>query len=107
MNAKDILLEAADLLEKPGVWTRSSLARDRSGRRVEVHDPYACQFCALGAMKKVASINSYDDITSARHAIISLLHKNGMRVGVVDFNDTIAKSSDDIVSIMRKAAKTL
>lgn len=47
-SVADKLDEARALIEKG--WTRGAVARDARGREVDVDDPRACRFCALGAV---------------------------------------------------------
>lgn len=52
MTTRDVLLSAADLVERG--WSQRAFARDSDGDIVPVLSPYAASFCAYGALCRVA-----------------------------------------------------
>lgn len=70
-------------------WTKGALARDKSGEIVEVDDPTAVCWCAVGAM---ASTIRNDKIYNEVFRLV-----NGQaQVGILGFNDSASKKSDVI-----------
>lgn len=58
MTAKnsDILTAARRLISDPKNWTTGWLARDGKGKEVAADDPFACSWCAFGAVMRSAKI---------------------------------------------------
>lgn len=54
MNTLDMLIAARALIADPLHWTIGELARDITGKGVDVSSPEACSFCSDGALRKVA-----------------------------------------------------
>lgn len=57
ISALQVLKEARALIEDPKHWTTGVEARDKNGNAVPVFNPEACQFCALGAVNRAASVH--------------------------------------------------
>jgi len=53
-TTKQTLIAARALIEKPENWTQKAMARDAIGCKVNLSNPGAVCFCALGAIDKSA-----------------------------------------------------
>jgi hypothetical protein len=53
-TAREMLVRARALIERPEHWTQHALARDASGRVVEPTNPAAHCFCVVGALYAIA-----------------------------------------------------
>lgn len=51
-----------ELISNPECWTRDAMARNADGDSITPRDPAACQWCLLGAARKVCSTIEYYDI---------------------------------------------
>ena len=79
MLVKQELIKAKALIANPENWTQSCLARNARDMFVNVNDPSACKFCALGALRKA-------DTQSAYMALADAAFKLGFK-GIVALND--------------------
>jgi len=55
MKLSEAWAKARDLISVESRWTQGEYARDAAGQKVDYDSPAACQWCALGAFRKVAS----------------------------------------------------
>jgi hypothetical protein len=58
MNAREILVEARELISDPSKWTVQTFARRATGDEVVATDSKAERFCALGAIFRVSEVTS-------------------------------------------------
>lgn len=58
MDRKTLVQQARELIADPLRWTTRTLARDANGLRVSPCSSVACQWCADGALRKVAQFGS-------------------------------------------------
>lgn len=101
-----ILLDAADLLERPMGWIRGSFSRsNRLGYAVSPRSKNADCFCAIGAIRHAAN----EDLVPSRIRIelTRLLVEEGENTDIVYFNDYQAKIPQDVSGLFRRAAKRL
>jgi len=66
LKARSVLLAAHDLLRDPSRWTQGTVARDQTGETVDVTDPRAQKWCAVGAITRAAhdmSLPEYEQHT--------------------------------------------
>lgn len=96
-RARNVLLNAADLLEKKG-WTQGCDARDADGRTVALDSELAQSFCAIGAVHRVAA-----HVHDADEALNVL--RRFCRNGVSPWNDAPNRRKEEVVDLLRKAAK--
>lgn len=54
MNARDVLLRAADLLDRERAWMQARVACDADGQEIHAYDPAAVRWNAVGAIARVA-----------------------------------------------------
>lgn len=120
-TAKQILLDAAELLSHRGAWTRDAMARDRNNEPVNVRHEDACKFCALGAIERSAfyydgkwhgdefDLSACMEVDRARTALRDeIKEKDGSRCWSIPlYNDQRKRRARDIVALMKKAAKKL
>lgn len=94
---KQILLEAAELIEQPGKWTQGAFARDHGGDGTAFCDPDAVCWCAEGAIAKVAG-----GCGTASSALAALGIVTG---GIYSYNDAPGRMASEVASKMREAAE--
>jgi hypothetical protein len=81
---RQVLQKAIELLERPGAWARNALAYDEEGEICEPTSSEARQWCAIGAIEKIAGELGFNDRKTA--TVISDLcvlctgKKNGLSV---------------------------
>ena len=80
MSVKQELINAKALIANPENWTQSCLARNAGDMFVNVNDPSACKFCALGALRKAGT---HED---AYMKLADAAFKAGFK-GIVALND--------------------
>jgi len=100
-SPREILLEAAELLEKPGAWTQKSAARDKQGRHVLFDEVGAVSFCMIGAISRISN-NEYPAYQDAKLALSRVVG----RPGIVTFNDAPGRTQSEVVTALRKAAES-
>jgi hypothetical protein len=99
LSIAEVLSKAADLLEKPGAWTKRAFARDAGGRPVEdPTEPEAVCFCAAGAIWR-----SGGEVCGA--AYNALLEYLGDAVFVSGWNDAKDRTQAEVVAALREAAR--
>lgn len=99
----DVLAEAANLLEFVG-WCQHVSAQDR-GAQVAIEFLQAQAYCAAGALylAKLALGYYYFGISMHPYIIIEL-----QKIGVdslVTFNDSRGQTSENVIALLRRAAK--
>lgn len=83
MTVLEILETSWSELQKPGKWTQGSVAKDSSGRSVEVWSPEAVCFCSVGIIQKISPRKS-----DATRAILLLAKAFGkFHISIVEGND--------------------
>lgn len=107
MTPKEILLEAATLIETSGHCTKYC-AVDKNGKYVRLNSPYAVSFCVLGAMHRVCPVGKLNDAFDAISAFAAFLEDSQEKTGnwkiVASWNDKTDAAT--VVETMRKAAET-
>ena len=102
-----LLRGAANVLRR-NKWIRGHLAMNEYNQIVGSQNPAAVQFCAVGALKNAAKYpNEALSYTGTRQtaygkAIKALETVVGRDVAV--FNDSVAKSKEEVIEAMLKAA---
>ena len=91
MSVKQDLINAKALIADPKNWTQSCLARNAGDMFVNVNDPSACKFCALGALRKAGTQNAYmalaDAAFKAGFSGIAALNDLGLHEDVMEMFD--------------------
>ena len=95
MTPLETLKAARDLISDPARWTKVRLAKDANNKTVNVYDPNAFCFCAMGALLSVSKLEaSHWVIAQASDALNSNLPAEFIRAynheycSFTDFNDT-------------------
>lgn len=66
MSVVTTLQEARELILKAEHWTTEAFARDTDGGVIREDSPQACQWCAVGAVRKAAGFNR-DEFTQPKY----------------------------------------
>lgn len=110
-TAKQILLEAAKFLSKPGCWTKGTYGNWGvwEGRNIEGH-----KCCTVGALARVANckpVNIEGKVSDDNQAEAGRIAGNLLRftikcASITTWNDS-QESAKPVVAALRKAAKLL
>lgn len=103
---KEILEEAATLLDKPGRWTQRVGARNRQGDAVVETAKDASCFCLIGAVYRVAH-DKKADYNPAWKFLISFLDKTQGYVDPIFWNDRPSRQQSEVVDLLRDAARNV
>lgn len=105
MTAKTVagvLEAAADLLEKPGAWTRHVFARNSAGMPVSTFSDSATCFCLRGALCRVGGFMLSDEMTKIQ-AALGFPNAKAM----ADWNDYSKRTQAEVVARLRNRAAIL
>jgi hypothetical protein len=117
--AADVCQEIADLYTKaPEAWTQHAGAVDNRGIPVQVDDPRACAWCAMGAIVRVsrqqlAEHTDHNDVIIVRERAIDrvrLAENARLRMfytGLHQVNDDAWKTAQDAAEAFRRTAAQL
>ena len=95
------LREAARLIQKG--WCKGTYAKGKSGRDVLPDSPRATEFCAVGAIRRVAP-HTYPEV----HRALRLYLREWVGAGGVTFwNDAPERTKTQVVRAFRDAAKAV
>ena len=96
----DLLQAARDLLAKSG-WCRGVNAKSERGKWASLASPRACKFCASGAIQRAGIERgaSEETISEACQQLGIQASFQSIAVGLVDFNDTVARSKQDVLRL--------
>jgi hypothetical protein len=87
MSAKQLLVAARAVIEKPENWTQAAYAREgKDGRAVSTNHPDATCFCSIGAVYRAAN-----DLGLPRSEALSALGEQADKYGyftIHSFNDS-------------------
>lgn len=81
MDKKDVLIAARELISEESRWTKGEAARSKDGSSVDPNSPLAVCWCAVGAIEKIAGLNTL----AFWHAQDSLRMKS--RINIAEYND--------------------
>jgi hypothetical protein len=98
-----VIRRAREIISDPVKWTQGSFARDKYGNTIEPISPYACRWCALGAIARAAK--DLDVRPGDGAAAVDRLYdiSDGMRT-VVSINDNAGHAA--ILALFDKALAT-
>ncbi|MGI9251316.1 MAG: DUF6197 family protein [Pseudohongiellaceae bacterium] len=68
LTTADILVGARKLIADPAHWTKHYWAKDKDGKPIDIHDPKAERFCALGAIMRFNRTQNPDFISAVLSA---------------------------------------
>lgn len=105
MKAKDILIEAANLLETKG-WTQGAFARDANGISISDDEESAVCFCTIGALNRVSCENVVCGHNTEGHKAYEHLRNSIGRHRVTKWNDYDDRTKEDVINTLRTAAAT-
>lgn len=95
MRMNEALQAMADLLADPSHWTKGVLARDSRGYACSPLDPDACQWCLLGAARKVAGMDQ-----PLYGQIVAFLH-NRLSQMPTTYNDSSTTQHPDVLAVLQ------
>lgn len=92
-------MKIKDLLKSEAQWTKGSFARDKDGKEVPYGSPDAVCYCLLGATHLCYSVPHEVDkgdrkYYEIRNILFDYIIKKHNIVGVMGFNDGVAKFED-------------
>lgn len=96
-TTREILVAAADLLDRPGSWTQYAFARDESGNEVYPKDPKASSFDVIGAIKRVSP-----SFTIAEEVIEMIPYIDGKPLS--RWNDDTSRTQSEVAGKVREIA---
>lgn len=96
-----ILNSAAEYVQDG--WVQDMLAADEHMRPVEYDSPKACRWCTVAAIRLAA--NGYDD--KVYQATLRALRSAVGTVWVADWNNSLVRTKEEIVSTIREVATKL
>lgn len=105
MKAKEILIEAANLLETKG-WTQDAFARDANGMGIKSHEESAVCFCTIGALNRVSGENVVRRLDTEGNKAYEYLRDSIGGWGIAEWNDSYDRTKEDVISALRNAAAT-
>jgi hypothetical protein len=109
VNAQEILAAARAKIEKPEHWTQGFFARDKDKKPAIPHGSTATCWCALGALRNVAS-HHHVIATPARRLAgdsLQLASRSYFNMSVGDFNDHPKTRHEDVLVLFDMAIERL
>lgn len=85
MGAKEVLVQAKELISTEEKWTQGAYGRQADGTLISFTDPRACRFCTMGALFR-ASAEDMDGFDGANRALSQAIGTRS--IGIVAFNDS-------------------
>lgn len=98
MTTRELLIATRALIERPGSWTKNSVARKPGGSKTTATDPNAVKWCAFGALRKVFS---GPDKPTWGEAYIFLCDAAG--IDLVAFNDAGVRTHSEVIAVFDRA----
>jgi hypothetical protein len=99
-GVRDVLLGAAELLDRPGAWTQGWSARTATGDLVFAASHSAVCWCVSGAICRVGE----NEIV--RQAALDKLRQTIGWGFVSNWNDTRGRTQAEVVAALRQAASS-
>lgn len=103
-DVKDILLAAADLLEKPGGWTKGACARDSDRNSVPIESRDTVCFCTLGALSHL-TLGGAGDAADDLFARTAERLRSYLGREITRWNDAPTRTQTEVVRTLRGAAQ--
>lgn len=101
-QTKQVLIRAANLLNKRKAWTQGMPARDKSGERAEMFGKDAVSYCVIGAIDKVVGWTSPVALR-ARNKLMKFLGISSL----AKWNDAPKRKKKEVIAALRGAAATI
>lgn len=109
----EVLIDDAIAILRAG-WCRLFYATTESGNVIHVNAIAACKFCATGAIMRALSAElmpiyamGYGLESSRKVKTVSDAFEEVMHMGIIDFNDFVAKDVDDVIWASEKTKQHL
>lgn len=103
MTPREVLLAAADLIEKGGL-SKHAYGRTSEGVAVLADDPRAVSFCLMGALDRVGlDPDPIAAIAADRFIRDEVARRTGHR-GLIGFSDDPSTTQAEVVAALRAAA---
>lgn len=106
MKLSQCAIDAAELIEHGG-WTQGAEARDANGNKVSALSDFACSWCAMGALRRVADSTR---LTGAdKIAVIAGLPLTPILSlhPLATFNDDRDRTKEEVINLLREAGTKL
>lgn len=105
-TAKQILLDAADLIAKPRGWTQEAYARTSpKGDFRNPADADATCFCVMGALYRASGVPTWSVTTPEWSEAIYALQEQTGEICLPRWNDDRKRCKRDVVAALRGAAE--
>jgi hypothetical protein len=106
-NVKEVLLNAAKLLEEKG-WTQRTYARDKHGFSTVSTDDDAVCFCAIGAINRAGfELKDYEE-TLRLEAVAVLSESLGeFDNSISQWNDYHRRTKEEVISKLKEVAESV
>lgn len=104
-NILSIVKETRALLTDPKSWTQNVMARDSKGASCSPKAKDACQWCVMGAVRKVVPQEGpecVEDVLKTINAISSVINYH-----VPNWNDMSGRTHEDILSGLDRTIQEL
>lgn len=98
--AKEILIAARKLIDKPEKWCKGWYMNNANGNRVS-DSKLAASYCLVGACNVNAVNLSEVELHAAHNALIKALPTN--HTLLADFNDSLDTTHDDVMKLYDRA----
>lgn len=100
-----VLQEARAILAKRGAWTQKHLARTEWGSSIDPQHPDAVQFCAIGALCKVANPSEVDLARKFLMKCAPSKYQSSL-MNIEQYNDRFSTKKKDIMKLYDCAIET-
>lgn len=105
-RAASDIAKIKSFLSKPGIWAKGYYAFDRKGQQVSTKSPDACQFCMVGASKKVGAESDwrrYVRLALKEKGVPNIPHTSA--ISVTQFNDSKNTTLEDVIEVLTIAER--
>ena len=108
-TAKQILIDAKELISNPKKWTTKYWAKNEAGESVSTSAPEACQWCSWGALMKVQDGSNLTEAYQTLEDAIGGISRGSSwkSKNMVTFNDDPDTTHADVMAAFDRAIKSL
>lgn len=103
-------MKAHELLNSPATWCRESPAKDPHGNKLQVFDPRAVKWCALGAIQKVYPPSQWGEVMDCLLRTLSYsewglaqMNKTDKACSIMEWNDDLQSSFQEVRQLLLNA----
>lgn len=104
MKPLTILKKARALLDNPAKWCQGAFARAKNGNHIGPETKGAVQWCAVGAVRKVAGGPSADSIHEALHELNASIRGGD---SIMVYNDGENRKHAQVLKVFDRAIERL